>query len=580
MQKRQANGFSIAELVVAVAILGLLAGGVAASLSVFVNHATSSGTKLRATQLAEEGQEATRNIRDNAYANLTDGTFGVQTSGSQWQLSGVSDTNGIFTRQIQISNEASNQKRVVSTVSWPERGRTRSVSLTSFLTNWRAATASGGGLIFYGDGTTLPKYRTYDQPSNVFSSEQNTVSGTLVRTVVVRASPTKRELVAGYVSSTGVMQILCFDGSSWSNEWSATVGGTGTTRRFDIAYETTSGDVMVLYSGNVATSNELRYRTKLGSAGCGGGNWSGEVNLDPVRTSGTVQWVKFASDRRSSSNLLAATWADSNRDLSAMFWSGSSWSNEPATALETSLEVASAAQDVDSFDLEYESVSGDLLVAWGNSAGNNGTNGVRYRTCTGGVAACTWSATLTPPTFADDATSLDLAANPDTDELAFASVGNAGNDLQVGYWSGSAWTNTANLDTSCTTPVAGMKKVAVGWLVLGGVSRSIITYDDQGGGWVNWVVGNAGTFTTQTDYVPPTTFTPNQGWYDIQTDPQNKNQLMFTLSDGANMLWAKRLTMSAGPSFAWTEADGGTSLEATLPQSITSPFSFAYYRNP
>src|SRR5690606_6135512 len=148
----------------------------------------------------------------------------------------------------------------------------------------------------------------------------------------------------------------------------------------------------------------------------------------------------------------------------AFVWSGSAWGNQPGAALETSLEVVSNPLDVDNIAVDYESISGDVMVVWGNSAGDNGTNGVRYATCTGGTSACTWSSVQTPPTFTDDAHEVSLSANPWTDEMVLATIGNAGDDLQAGYWSGSAWTNTPNLDDSVASPSARKKTVATGWL--------------------------------------------------------------------------------------------------------------------
>ncbi len=335
--------------------------------------------------------------------------------------------------------------------------------------------------------------------------------------------------------------------------------------------------MVVLYSTNTATTNELAYQTKLGGTGCGAGNWSGAVNLNPLRTTGIVHWVKLAWDRRSSSDLVAAIWADANSDLSAMVWDGSAWVNEPLTALTTTLEIVTAAPDSESFDLEYESLSGDIMVAWGISTGTNGTNGVRYNTCVGGTATCTWtSAAITPPTFLDDATNVDISANPNSDQIVFASIGNAGSDLQVGYWSGTAWTNRANVDTSCYQPSAGTKLVSTAWLISGATTRSIVLYNDSGATNIGYYIGNDGVFTAGADFVVSPIFASPQRYYQVEMNPLSKSQLMFCLSDNANDLSCKRLVMSATPAFTWTNAAG--LLTATLSQAINSPFSFSYLR--
>ncbi|MFA7309014.1 MAG: hypothetical protein WC045_02990 [Patescibacteria group bacterium] len=450
----------------------------------------------------------------------------------------------------------------------PIAGSAQAVSLTQ-----------GDGLAVYGvSANTTPQVRTYTGATNVFSSASSTVSGSAPLSLVNKTSPTKQEAIIGYINSSGTLQIACYNGTSYTNEWSVSVGGTGTDRRFDIAYETSTGDVMVLYSTNTATTNELAYRTKLGSTGCGAANWASATNLDPVRTSGVVQWVKMAWDRRSSSNLITAIWADANSDLSAQVWSGTAWSNEPSAALATTLDVISAAQDVEDFDVEYESLSGDVKVVWGVAQGNNNP-GVRESNCTGGISSCTWSAVATPATFNDDATNLDLSANPLTDEMVFASIGQDQHDLQIGYWSGSAWTNDANVDTSSDTPLTKTKKVATGWVKTGSTTRSIIVYADGNGTTTNlsYYTGNSGTFSAGTDF----TMSPVPGAFrsfDIQQDPYSSDRILLTYSDANNDLFAKRLVITAGPTFTWTNADSSSALETSLGQAAPLDFSYAFWR--
>jgi len=570
------SGFSLVEAILSLAIFALLVTALVGALSYGVQSPQIAGAHSRALLLADEGLEAARNIRDTSYAGFTAGTYGLAPIGGIWTLSGIADSVGIFYRHLDIASLDSNRKIVTSTVEYSTKpGVTSTVSLATYITNWRRTVSALGGLLIYGDGTTMPKYRIYDSTLDVFSAEASSTESLAGITFIIRASPKGPEAIAGFVTATGALNVLCYDGTSWFQEWTAAVGGTGATRRFDIAYETASGDAMVLYSANVATNNELHYQALPAGSGCGSANWSAENTISSARTTGVVQWVKMAWDRRSSSNLITAIWADANSDLSAMVWSGSAWGNEPSTASATALDTVASAQDVENFDVEYESVSGDVMMVWGIAVGKK-TNGVRYRVCTGGTAACAWGAVTTPPTFADDAVSLDLSANPNTDEMAFASIGTNQNDLQIGYWSGSAWTNKANADTSCNTPIAGSKLVAAGWLISGATTRSIIRYADQGSSAIDWYVGNNGSFAKQTDFtVTPAPTGPI--YYDVQMNPLSQDQLMSLVADGANGLFAKRLIFTAPSTFTWTNSDAAV-LEAALPQSINSPFSFAYWR--
>lgn len=592
---KQRGGFGLVEIIVSIGLWAILAMVSSTFLLGSFRTTTLSNEVATANGIAQEGLDALKAIKKQGWTSPFLGTScvsgcGLATVSGTWAYSGVSNVIGKFTRQVFVTpvnrdgggnivtsggTVDSDTYLARSTVSWSPGGlRSAVVSAYTYLSNYVKAIVTSSALLVYGDGTTVPKTRTYDKSSDTFGAQALSATGSSGVTFRMRASPTKTEAIAGYVTAAGVLQIMCFDGSSWSNDFSVTVGGNGSTRRFDIAYETASGEVVVLYSTNTATTNELAYRTKSGGVGCGTANWSAATNLDPVRTSGIVQWVKMAWDRRSGQNLITAIWADSNSDLSAMVWSGSAWGNEPASALATTLQVVGAAQDVEDFAVEYESLSGDVLIVWGITVAAN-TNGVRYATCTGGTSACTWSGVLTPATFTDDATNLDLSANLDTNEMVFASIGLNQSDLQIGYWSGTAWTNTANADTSCNTPVAGSKLVASGWLTVGGVYRSIVRYADQGSSAIDWYVGNAGTFTKQTDFtVSPAPSTPI--YYDVQVDPVGKSQLMAMVS-ASGSLYAKRLVMTAGPTFTWTNSDGAV-LTSTLPQNINSPYSFIYWR--
>jgi Tfp pilus assembly protein PilV len=132
------TGFSIVEILLATAIFSILVGALAGIVIYGQASAAISGDRIRADQLAEEGVEAVRNIRNAGYSNLTDGAYGLVQSGNVWTLSGTSDTNGIYSRQTTIASGGSNRKDVTSTVSWLANGQTRTASVTTRLTNWRA----------------------------------------------------------------------------------------------------------------------------------------------------------------------------------------------------------------------------------------------------------------------------------------------------------------------------------------------------------------------------------------------------------------------------------------------------------
>lgn len=593
------KGFSIIEIIVALGLFSIFVGigSVGIIPSLYSNRQSAEYTS--ANDVANEGLEAVRSLRDQNFANIVSGTFGIGISNSLWKLTGSSDVVSDFTRRIDISKVSRDTGgtqvvsggstdpdsfKVTSTVDWKYTSNdTKSISVSTILTNWRKTMGStSDGLILFSNGTVGPKWRSFNNTTNTFGVGASipVVSGS-PRNFILRTSPQKNEAIAGIANSTGILYVYCFDGTTWTQDWSATVGGTATTRRFDIAYENTTGDAVVLYSTNTTTTNELNFRTKLGTSGCGGTNWSAATAFDPVRTSGLISWVKMNNNPITGSNLIAAVWADWNKDLSGAIWNGTTFANEMTSVGETSLEainIGTSFPDVESFDLAYESVAGDLMTIWGISTGSNGVGGVRYRLCTGNSATCTWGAVTTPPTWADDATNLDLSANPNSDEMVFASIGNAGSDLQMGYWSGVGWTNTANVDITSQAPLAGTKLVATGWLTSGATTRSIVTYNKSATTTVNWYTGNRGVFSVGATFIPSPLFANPQKWYEIATNSKSKDQLMFTLSDNASDLHAKRLVMTSVPGFTWTNSSGGSAVELNLSQSTVKPFGFAWWQ--
>lgn len=628
----KARGFSVLEVVLAASLFVIFATGSVIVIVQSYNANRLGEEQTIATQFATEGIEAAFSVKNQAYTNLTTVNAtprGVQRNGTTnvWEF--LSDgtnnqfgPNNKYTRQVKVeavSRDAApplgnivasggtldpDTKKVTASVSWTVGpGRTNSVDLVRYFTDWRKAIANiGDALVIYGDTSLIaqPRYRTYTDATNVFSSPAAAGTGftdTIVgKTFKVKTSPTQQQALAGYVNNSGQLRILCFDGTAWTDEWSpvATVGGTGTNdQRFALAFEKTSGDALVVYSRNVATTNELAYRTKT-AGNCGTG-WSAEQLLNPQRTSGIVHWIRLEASPVAGSNTIYAAWADAASHLSAFGWNGTSWSiAEPAAALEINLERVSASQDVQSFDLAVESVTGNAMVVWGLS---------QATTCTAGTVIATtncirysryttaWSAVAAIATVADPATNIDITANPNTNELVLAAIDNSQGDLSTAYWSGSAWTGRANVDTASHCVAAGEKIVATGWLINGAQTRSIIIYHDATSTTcttattnIGWRVANGNAASVaQTDFAPTPAFGSPQRWYDIQMDPFDKNKLLFMVSDTNADVFAKRLVMNASGTFTspdgWSNADGSAALTTTLGQATTGPFSFAYWRN-
>jgi len=207
-----------------------------------------------------------------------------------------------------------------------------------------AYAAVGDARVQYGRTTNAtPQTRFYTNSTNSYGAAGATVAGTAnVGWVVSKESPTEDVTVMITQSTTGTLDAFCRSGSTWTKDWSISVGTTAATRRFDIEFEKTSGVPMVLYSKNVITTNELGYRRKTG-AGCGAAAWTSEALQNPAQITGIVLWVEMEARQTSGSNVLAAAFSDSaavqGGRLSSLIWTGSAWGNEPAAAHDASLEL-------------------------------------------------------------------------------------------------------------------------------------------------------------------------------------------------------------------------------------------------
>lgn len=134
------KGFSLVEILLSVSLFSFVITALVGAFIYGQESTAISGTRSRAIFLAEEGLEASRNIRDKSFANLADGGHGLAISeNNNRTFSGTSDATDIFTRQIAISAIDANRKQVISTVTWRQTPqRSGSISLTTYLTNWRA----------------------------------------------------------------------------------------------------------------------------------------------------------------------------------------------------------------------------------------------------------------------------------------------------------------------------------------------------------------------------------------------------------------------------------------------------------
>lgn len=326
-------GFSLVEVILASAIFALLITAIVGGIIYGRESTAISGSRGRAIAFAEEGIEAVRNLRDQNFGNLTDGTHGLTVSLGQWFFSGTSDVNGIFTRQIEVGTLNENTKNITSTVTWQQTpSRIGKIVISSRLTNWRVPKPRGGMLVFGDGGTTQDfiRYKTID-PTGVWSGASlaadvdPATANKALRAVQIYSSATRNEKVIISRHLTGTNNFIyaqVYDGLSWSNvvllsSWTP-VGAFPDAQNFSGTY-LENGDFMVVYSDNTAVP---KFRIWNGAS------WSSQVSLPSVGGSP----VFIVTKNRPGTNEVAAAFFDSGSDTNTLYFNGgvyltSSWTS-------------------------------------------------------------------------------------------------------------------------------------------------------------------------------------------------------------------------------------------------------------
>ncbi len=172
LNKFNGKGQSVIEVILAAALFMILATGAVAVILQGLDSNRLGEEQVVASQYASEGIEASRSIKNQGFANLSDSTgTGIIQSGGVWTFSGSNNVlSSKYTRVLTVSDVQRDisgnivagggtpdplTKKITSTVSWNfTPTRSDSVILTTYLSNWIAAiTGNSGNQIVYYDTT-------------------------------------------------------------------------------------------------------------------------------------------------------------------------------------------------------------------------------------------------------------------------------------------------------------------------------------------------------------------------------------------------------------------------------------------
>ena len=417
-----------------------------------------------------------------------------------------------------------------------------------------------GGLLVFADGTAgTPKYMTFDDTTG-FGSKQSasSVGANAIDWIRVAASPVNDEWIIVTKDTASVIKAQVCTGinggvSCGTPTTITSSGGTATLRNFDVAYEYGSGDALIVYGTN--TADELR---KIEWTG---GSWQNDAAITTTRTSGTVQWVALTS-RGGSSDQIGIAYADSNQDVSAYRWNGTSAADE-ATAAITATATAGNCQKM---DVSFEGASGDMFVASPLAAAGT--------VATGALSGTTWTiTTATAPDVITGCVELQKP-NPSDDDIGISTYGVANPTLSEGFeWSGSGITDGNNGDDTIQTWAADYKLTAISYMSTTYYAVAVISNAATPTDIDWWTMNSGGTITDQA--VNARASRGNTRQLHLYDYPNNDKVILFT-ADANNDLWADTWDGAGVTSSAWTDLTSGGALETSLGTVTTDDVAFAF----
>jgi type II secretory pathway component PulJ len=173
---RNNRGETLVEILVAIGIFAV--AGSTAIMMVFSAFQSGrlGGQETQAEAVLREGVEAIQTMSMGAFNAVESGTYGLSDAGGTWELSGTSDTDGVYTRTVTIADTQRNgsgdigagtndpyTRTITIAVNWTRDGVPHSLSQTTYATAW--------------DSTNTTHDTTSDWNAGSYSSTTTTTTG-------------------------------------------------------------------------------------------------------------------------------------------------------------------------------------------------------------------------------------------------------------------------------------------------------------------------------------------------------------------------------------------------------------------
>ena len=291
-------------------------------------------------------------------------------------------------------------------------------SYVQYLKPYNIITAYGRSL------DQIPEYRRLLGATWVNAADTVAIGSNTVTWMRLKGCPIKKEVIMGTVDNDNDINLAVWNGTSWGNLKEFTQTADKGYRCFDIAYESQSGNALMV--GMFDGSTDIKY------IGWDGTTW---VPIAPQLAfnlnSGVLVYLTAASNPKSDEILIAAV--NDKNDLKLVQWDGSSFND--LGEIDDSIET----KDYGSAAIVYEQQTGDGLILWNKASANM----ISYRVWNG----ISLSPENSLPDFGGSAQVIWAAADPTSDYILVAAV-DGSKDLQVAVWDGNAWVDSRVLSTN------------------------------------------------------------------------------------------------------------------------------------
>ncbi|MGD8992591.1 MAG: hypothetical protein PVI00_14135, partial [Desulfobacterales bacterium] len=315
----------------------------------------------------------------------------------------------------------------------------------------------------YGSSTnSLPRYRRLIGAQWTDPADIPTGATPSVHWTELEGCPIRKEIVAGVLDSNDDIKLAVWDGTSWGNSHTLTANAEMNYKCFDIAYESQSGNALVV--GRYDGTTTVRYNVWDGTA------WL-SASAQPAfnLASGALRLVTMASCPGNDDILIATvSW---NNELQLFRWNGAAF---------TDLGVIEGSTDTDKHGIAgivYEQQSGDALILWA------ARGAIRYRV---------WNGVALGPENTisgfGDVFVLRAAADPASDTIVLAGVDKF-YDITVAVWDGDAWIDSREVETSCGS--RAVQALDVTWEASG--EDALVVWQPSSSAFVRYIIWEKGT---------------------------------------------------------------------------------------